>query len=223
MDALEPTWRWKGTDDSERNSASSQPVAAGVPAPGVVVIAGSAGAISVLNVLLPNLPANLAAAVLIVQHRSPKRPSFLVEVLRLKASLFTKEAEEGELVRSGTIYVAPPDRHMTVTTGRTIQLVEGPRILNFLSSANPLFESAAAVYGERTVGIVLSGLGSDARDGALAIVAAGGIVIAQDPATARAPSMPRAAMSAGAAKAALPVELMAGEIARLVRGWKGDR
>ena len=187
-----------------------------------MVIAGSAGAIRVRNVLLPSLPADLAAAVLIVQHRSPTRPSFLVEILRPKASLFTKAAEEGELVRSGTIYVAPPDRHMTVTTGRTIQLVEGPRIHNFLSSANTLFESAAAVYRERTVGIVLSGLGSDARDGALAIAAAGGSVIAQDPATAWAPSMPRAAMAAGAVEAALPVELMAGEIARLVRAW-GDR
>ncbi len=223
MDALEPNWRWKGVDDSERSPASSPPVATVVPAPGVVVIAGSAGAISVLNVLLSSLPPDLAAAVLVVQHRSPERPSFLVEVLERSASLLTKEAEEGELVRAGTIYVAPPDRHMTVTASRAIHLIEGQRILNFLSSANPLFESAAAVYRERAVGIVLSGLGSDACEGAVAIAAAGGIVIAQDPATARAPSMPRAAMAAGAVKAALPVELMAGEIARLVRAWKGDR
>jgi two-component system chemotaxis response regulator CheB len=188
----------------------------------VVVIAGSAGAIGALGSLISGLPADLAAAIFVVQHRPPDRPSFLVDLLQRNTTLLTKEAEEGEWVRSGTLYVAPVDRHVTITPQRTIHLLDRGRILNLLSSANPLFESAAAVCGERTVGVVLSGFGSDAREGALALAAAGGTVLAQDPSTASVPGMPYSAIASGAVCAALPVEALAGEIAGSVRAWKGQ-
>ena len=122
----------------------------------------------------------------------------------------------GMRMRTGTVYVAPPDRHLVITASARFDLVGGRRIRHLRSSANPLFESAAAVFGPRVVAVVLTGGDSDATDGVQAVSAMGGTVIAQDPATARFSSMPEAAIASHCVTAVLPLDAIGPALVKLV-------
>jgi two-component system chemotaxis response regulator CheB len=153
----------------------------------------------------------------IVQHRGAAWPRFLPEVLQRATRLPVVYAHSGQRLRPGHVYVASPDQHLVIRHDRTFGYVDGRKI-NFLrSSADPLFESAAEVYGAGTVGIVLTGYDRDGSAGASAIKARGGIVIAQTPETCEAPDMPKAAIGTGAVDMVLPVEEMAGELIKISR------
>lgn len=188
--------------------------AAAAPAQVVVALAASAGGIDAVRGILGGLSSRLAAAVVVVQHRTAQTPGMLARVLARATRLRVVEATEGALLREGTVYVAPPDRHMTIRDDHTIHLVSGPRIRHVLSSANPLLETAAAVFGEALLAVILTGYDSDGTDGVQSVAAAGGTVLAQDPSTARAPGMPLAAIQSGAVSeilsiAALPAVITA--------------
>ena len=187
------------------------------PAPwGIVVSAGSAGGLAPLCALLSNLPAGFPVPVVVVQHRARNQPELLPKILARITSLRVKLAEDGETLVPGTVYVARPDLHTVVGNDGTLNLVDGTKIKHVLSSANPLFASAAQCCGSRTIAVVLSGAGSDGTDGVQAVKKFGGTVVVQDRENAAHYGMPGSAIQSGAVDYVLPVDEIAALLVRLV-------
>ena len=169
----------------------------------IVVVGGSAGALQPLREIVGSLPQNLPAAVIVVMHLSPEFPSNLANILGRSGPLKAVQATDGEPIRHGHIYVPTPDRHLTVENGHMrVQL--GPRENRHRPAIDPLFRSAAKVYGRRVVGVIVSGQLDDGSAGLLAIRARGGYAIVQDPEDAQARQMPESALNYGGADAVLP-------------------
>jgi two-component system chemotaxis response regulator CheB len=129
-----------------------------------------------------------------------------------------KNAEAGEILKAGTVYLAPCDKHMLINKDLSLTMTGGHRIRHQRSSANPLFESAAKIFGKRAIGIVLTGGDSDGTDGVQAIHQHGGTVIVQDPASCDAPDMPRSALGTGTVSRVLHVNEIGPAIGELVLG-----
>jgi two-component system chemotaxis response regulator CheB len=182
-----------------------------------VTIGGSAGGIEALMTLLEKLPASLQAAVAVVVHRPPLYESRLVTVLCRRSALPVLEPEDGQPAEPGRVYLGPRDRHMVFEDG-VIRLNRGPQQHRFRPAVDPLFMSAAEVYGRRVIGVLLSGGGADGVRGLIAIKARGGISIVQDPREARTPTMPINAIADDDVDAVLRVEQMAGVLASLTIG-----
>jgi two-component system chemotaxis response regulator CheB len=190
----------------------------GLSSPWLVVVAASAGGLEPLLELLSDLPPTLPAAVVIVQHRPPDGRSMLAAILARRSPLPVVNAEEGQSVQPGTVYVARPDAHLTITRGVAFSYRDGTRIRFVRSSANPLFESAAGVFDGRVIAVVLSGGGADATDGVQAVRSHGGWVIAQDPASARHASMPTAAIATGMVNFVVPAHALGAAIRSIIAG-----
>jgi two-component system chemotaxis response regulator CheB len=182
----------------------------------LVVIAASLGGVQALGTLLSALPADFPVPIAIVQHRTTQLPNLLPEVLCRRTSLKVKTVEEREALRPGTVYLAPPDLHFTVRPDHTACLSDGRRIRHVLSSANPLFESAAETFGGRVLAVVLTGFGRDGTDGVQAVKAHGGTVIAQDRATSQMFGMPASAIATGCVSQVLPLSEIGPALVRLV-------
>ena len=163
----------------------------------IVVMAASAGGVEVLRDLLSRLPGNLPASVLVVLHIPATSGGALASILDRSGPLAAATALDGEALRHGRVYVAPPDRHLLLTDDR-IELSHGPRQNGHRPAADPLFTSAAAVAGPRVLGVVLSGTLDDGALGAAAIEQSGGLVAVQDPAESPYTGMPQAALAATA-------------------------
>jgi two-component system chemotaxis response regulator CheB len=131
-------------------------------------------------------------------------------------------AEEGDELRAGTVYLAPPQWHLHVGPGPRFSLADGRRIRHVLSSANPLFESAARELDGRVIAVVLTGYGRDATDGVQAVKLCGGTVLAQDEASAEQFGMPRSAIETGCVDRILPLPRIAAELKRLVQPSAGN-
>ncbi|MEF3115975.1 chemotaxis protein CheB [Streptomyces chrestomyceticus] len=180
----------------------------------VVALASSAGGIKALTAVLGSLGPDLAVPVLVVQHLDPRHRTIIAEVIARRTALRVKLAEAEERARPGTVYIAPPDRHLLVGPGGTLTL-SGSELVHFLRpSADLLFESVAGAYGAQAIGCVLTGTGSDGAMGVDAVKSRGGTVIAEDPRTAEFKGMPEAAVSTGSVDFVLPLE----EIAAVIRG-----
>jgi two-component system chemotaxis response regulator CheB len=165
-----------------------------MPQRDIVVIGASAGGISALQSLVRALPADLSAAIMIVVHLSRHSPGLLPEILAKAGVLPAKNAEHGEPIRNGQIYVAPPDRHLLIGANRRIQLGHGPKENGFRPAVDPLFRSAALHQGAAAIGVVLSGGLDDGTAGLCAIKQTGGLAIVQNPDEAEVTSMPRSAL-----------------------------
>ena len=192
--------------------------------PRVLLIGSSTGGPQALTGLVERIkPVYGRAPVLITQHMPPTFTTILAEHLARASGQAAHEAIDGEPVTPGTIYLAPGGKHMTVVkrgSQPTISLNEGP-LVNFCRPAvDPLFASAAQVWGSAILATVLTGMGSDGARGAEDIVAAGGSVIAQDEATSVVWGMPGAAAHAGVCAAVLPLDQIAPKIVRLFVGDK---
>jgi two-component system chemotaxis response regulator CheB len=193
--------------------------------PRALVIGSSTGGPQALSVVVEKLPAAIdRAPVLIAQHMPPTFTTVLAEHLSRIGGRGAHEAEHGEPVLAGGIYVAPGGRHMRVVRGTDggirIALGDDPPI-NFCKPAvDALFTSAASVWGSACLALVLTGMGADGTAGAADIVAAGGSVIAQDEASSVVWGMPRSVAQAGVCSAVLPLEAIAPKIVRL---FSGDR
>lgn len=182
----------------------------------IVVIGGSRGAFAVLRTLVARLPKDLPAAVCIVLHIG-RHESVLPELLSKWGPLPARHPVEGEPVRNGTIYVAPPGRHMVLSHG-SVRLNEGAAENFARPAADPLFRSAAVHYGSRVVGVVLSGDLDDGAAGLATVRAHNGFCIVQEPADCEAPSMPRAAMNSAGADSVTTAENLAHNIVAAVTG-----
>ncbi len=193
-----------------------------VTLPRALLIGSSTGGPQALTALIEKLPAAIdRAPVLITQHMPPTFTTVLAEHLTRVGGRGAHEAEHGESVLAGGIYLAPGGRHMRVVRGGSgvkIALGDDPAI-NFCKPAvDPLFSSAAAVWGSSSLALVLTGMGCDGTRGAADIVAAGGSVIAQDQATSVVWGMPRSVAQAGLCSAVLPLHQIAPKVLRLLSG-----
>jgi two-component system chemotaxis response regulator CheB len=193
-------------------------------APRVLLIGASTGGPQALTALIERLPAAIdRAPLLIAQHMPATFTTVLAEHLSRAGGRGAHEAEHGEPVLAGGIYVAPGGRHMRVVRsgdGIEIALGDDPPINFCRPAVDALFASAATVWGAGTLAVVLTGMGADGARGAADIVAAGGSVMAQDEATSVVWGMPRAVAQAGLCAAVLPLEKIAPKIIRL---FAGDR
>ncbi len=163
------------------------------PGRDIVVVGASAGGVEALRRLISSLPAAFKASVFIVLHTRPDTKSYLVDILARSCRLPVTNPENGERIEKGRIYVAPADLHMLVE-GDHITLVRGPTENRTRPAINPLFRSAAASYGSRVVGVILTGTLDDGTAGLWAVKQCGGIAVVQDPADAAFDEMPKNAL-----------------------------
>jgi two-component system, chemotaxis family, protein-glutamate methylesterase/glutaminase len=182
----------------------------------VVVVATSLGGRDALEQLLAPLPADFAAPIIVVQHVNAHAHSYLPELLARRTLLPVRHAGSGEPLRASTVYVASPDRHLTVGADRRCILSDGPLVAYSRPAADPLFVSAAGVFGARTLGVILTGRLRDGSSGAEAIQHAGGVVLAQSPLTCRAAAMPEAAIARGVVDLVLPLASLGAAVLALV-------
>jgi len=159
-----------------------------------IVIGGSAGSLRALSEILPALPEDFALPILVVVHLPPDKKSVMAEVLQSKSSLAVREAEDKEPIAPGTVYFAPPDYHLLVEADRHLALSFDEPQLFSRPSIDVLFETAADVYGDRLIGIVLSGANNDGALGLKRITEAGGLALVQASTEAYASAMPIAAL-----------------------------
>jgi two-component system chemotaxis response regulator CheB len=184
----------------------------------IVALAASAGGLAALSQVLSGLPEEFAPAVVVVQHLDPRHRSLMADILNRRTPLPTKEAEEGERVRGGTVFIAPPNRHLLVNQNATLSLSQSELVHFVRPSADLLFESVAASYGERVIAVVLSGSGTDGAMGLQAVKKMGGTVIVQDERSAEFFGLPHAAINTGNVDFVLPLEEIAPALLQLVRG-----
>ena len=202
------------SDDPLHTGAGTDAVGRAVE---VVVVGASAGGVAALQGLVGGLPRDLGACVLVVLHMPTTARSALAEVLGRHSRLHVARAEDGIAVRPGALIAARPDHHLLVDGG-AVTLTRTARVNGHRPAIDPLFESAAAAFGRRSLGVLLSGTLDDGVAGSAAIRDAGGLVVVQDPAEAQYPGMPQAAIDAGVAHGALPLDGIADLIRRSAAG-----
>ncbi len=146
----------------------------------VVAMAASAGGLSALSRVLGALPPDFPVPIVVVQHLDRRHRSLMAEILGRRTALSVRQAAEGDKLTSGTAFIAPPDNHVLVNGDDTLSLSRSELVHFVRPSADLLFESAAAAYRNRAIGVVLTGTGLDGSVGAKAFNATGGTLIAQD-------------------------------------------
>ena len=181
----------------------------------VVVVGASSGGLDPLTKLVGGLPADLPAAVFVVVHVRPDVPSHLPAILNRAGLLPAAHAVDGEPIRRGRIYVAPPGLHTYVHRGY-IRVARGPYENSTRPAIDPLFRTAAHHYGRRVVGVVLSGALDDGSAGLQAIKRAGGCAIVQDPGDASFPDMPASAIERTDVDYRVPAEDLARRVVEIV-------
>lgn len=180
-----------------------------------VVIGASAGGVEALGTLLAALPPTFSAAILTVLHLPPDRGTVLPTLLGRRCARPVKEAEDKEPVQPGTVYLAPPDYHLLVEPDRTLSLSRDEPVHYSRPAIDPLFESAALVWRERLLGIILTGASSDGADGLREVRACGGRAWIQSPDEATSPVMPAAALAMAGADEVLRLADIAARLANL--------
>ncbi|MCE9603436.1 MAG: chemotaxis protein CheB [Planctomycetia bacterium] len=161
-----------------------------------IVIGASAGAVEALSAILPLLPRHYPLPVIAVVHLAPDKNSVMAKLLQMKCRVDVREIEDKEPLQAGTVYIAPPDYHVLVEADDRLSLSSEEPVLFSRPSIDVLFESAADVYGEGLVGVVLTGANSDGSQGLRAIYRAGGSTVVQCPKSAYASAMPESALAA---------------------------
>ncbi len=196
--------------------SSTAELASSKPVFDVVAIATSAGGLHALSILFSELPADFTAPILVVQHLDRRYPSHMAEILSRRTRLKVMQATTDSPLYPGTVYIAPSDHHLIVNTDGRLELTSTAPVHFSRPSADLLFESVAAYYKNRAIGVILTGMGCDGTRGIKAIKAAGGKIIVQDEASSAYFSMPSAAIDTGQVDYILPLESIGASLASLV-------
>lgn len=202
---------------------STRPMFTGpkIVGPPLVLIGVSTGGPRALAEVLPTIPADLGAPILIVQHMPPLFTAALAQSLQVKSRLRVKEAEDGETPVAGTVYLAPGGRHMTLIASplgkALIRLCDTPPEHGCRPAVDVLFRSVATAFPNRSIAVILTGMGGDGTEGVRELKRSGCISIAQDEATSTVFGMPRELIRAGIADHVVPLSRVAAEIVRQVR------
>jgi len=159
-----------------------------------IVIGGSSGSIDFLLKLLPTLQAPLSLVIILVLHRKNSIESTLAELFSSKTPIPVKEVEDKDVAEPGTIYVAPADYHLLIEKNHEFSLDISEKVNFSRPSLDVTFESAAEVYGNTLVGVILSGANADGSNGLKAVKQRGGLIVAQKPETAQVAYMPEQAI-----------------------------
>jgi two-component system chemotaxis response regulator CheB len=186
----------------------------------VVVIGTSAGGVEALRVLASGLPASFPLPICVVMHVAPDSPAIVPDILTRSGPLPSVSAANGARLLPGTIYVAPPDRHLLLEPGR-LRLTRGPRENRFRPAIDPLFRSAAQVYGPAAIAVILTGNLDDGTAGLSAVKQLGGVGIVQNPNDALFPSMPSSALRHVQADYVLPLADIARVLVSLATAGMG--
>src|SRR5256712_7596043 len=172
----------------------------------IVAIAAWAGGLNALTRILSTLPATFDAGIVVVQQLDPRHRSWMAEIIGRGSSLPVRQAGAGSHIKAGHVYLAPPDRHLLINRDGSVSLTQ-TELVNFVRpSADLLFESVAASYGERAIAVGLTGSGRDGSIGVTAIKQRGGTVIAQYEDTSEFFSMPSAPIRTGGVDFARPLD-----------------
>ena len=183
-----------------------------------VVIGASAGGMRALTAVLSKLPASFALPIAVVQHLDDQSDGYLAEHLDRASAIAVKEAENRETLKAGTAYLAPAGYHLLIEPGRVFSLSIDDRV-NFVRPAiDILFESAADVFAETLIGVVLTGANADGAKGLKQIKKRGGFAIVQNPKTAEAKCMPESALAAASVDFVLDLDDIAPRLVDLCNG-----
>jgi two-component system chemotaxis response regulator CheB len=180
----------------------------------LVVIASSTGGPRALAAVIPHLPVDERVAYLMIQHMPAGFTKSLSERLNQSAMITIREAEKGEFIQGGTALMAPGGYHMVVASNGEIDLIDSPTLHGVRPAADLTMQSAARAYSKKVIGVVLTGMGVDGRDGAGAIRASGGSVIAEHESSCSIYGMPRAVVEAGHASYVVPIDRIARQIVK---------
>ncbi|MFH1025161.1 MAG: chemotaxis protein CheB [Nitrospirota bacterium] len=184
----------------------------------IVTIGASLGGLEALKTICSGISEGFPLPVVIVQHRSAYRDGkLLCQILQEHSRLPVGEVEDKEAILGGRIYIAPSDYHLLIEKGSFALSIEAP-VEYARPAIDVMFESAADVYGDKTIGVVLTGANEDGASGVKRIKEKGGMVIVQDPATAESPVMPKAAIAAAKVDYILPLSEIAGLLMKTVNG-----
>lgn len=196
------------------------PIATGgrLPSHNLLVIGSSTGGPPALTEVVPHLPGDLPAAVIIVQHMPAGFTNALAKRLDTLSPLHVTEAVEGDLLVNGRCYVAPGDFHLVVTKDKRLHLDQGPSLHGVRPSVDITLDSVVPVFGRAASVAILTGMGKDGADGAAKLEAAGGKVIAQDEATCVVYGMPRVTMERTTAANQVPLNRIAGTLVATLPG-----
>jgi two-component system chemotaxis response regulator CheB len=159
-----------------------------------IVVGTSAGGFHAVSVILGTLPTDFPVPVIVVQHRAKESQDLFEEVLQRKRTITIRQADEKEHIKTGNVYVAPPNYHLLIEMDRTFSLSLEPPVQYSRPSIDVLFETAAFTYRDKLIGIILTGSNSDGAAGISAIRKMGGLTIAQDPAEAQYAHMTQASI-----------------------------
>jgi two-component system chemotaxis response regulator CheB len=171
-----------------------------------IVIGTSAGGLQALTVILEKLPRDYPIPVIVVQHRIKDQRELLEDVMQSKCEIRIKQADEKERIKSGFVYIAPPDYHLHVERDGSFSLSSDERVRYSRPSIDVLFESAAIVFRNELIAIVLTGANNDGTAGMVAAKKYGALTIAQDPREAEYSMMPASAIEANGAGHILSLE-----------------
>ncbi|MCA1792363.1 MAG: chemotaxis response regulator protein-glutamate methylesterase [Desulfotignum sp.] len=187
----------------------------------IVGIGISTGGPNALTKMVPMLPADFKAPILIVQHMPPMFTASLANSLNNKSPLTVKEAQDGDILAAGTVYIAPGGKQMKIVAGsdgisRKIKITDDPPENSCKPSVDYLFRSIAQYYVGRSTAVIMTGMGSDGSKGLIRIKENGGIIIAQDEASCTVFGMPKQPIETGLADVIAPLNMIAGEIVKTV-------
>jgi len=184
----------------------------------LVVIGSSTGGPRALMQVIPALPPNLPAAVMVVQHMPPMFTKSLAQRLAQSSKIRVKEAEKENTLANGQVLLAPGDFHMVLDESRKIDLLQSPPVQGVRPAVDVTMKSAASAFGSHTLGVVLTGMGCDGTEGAAHIKSAGGKILAEDESTCAVYGMPMSVVKAGYADKVLPINNIASQIVNMCSG-----
>ncbi len=185
-------------------------------APRVVAIGSSTGGPRALEEIIPNLPGDLSAGVLVAQHMPSGFTAAMAQRLNTLSQVEVREAGDGDRITRGTVLIGPGGRHLTVSKKRRVRITDDLPVWGVRPAADLLLRSAAEAFGADSVGVVLTGMGRDGADGVRAIREAGGQTMAQDEATSVVYGMPKVALEEGGAQMSVPLPRIANTVVQLL-------